>query len=368
MIDRSTGGWGVSSSSSLVGLDATATSEPDVRISIAHRGPCQRACLHLQVDGRPALRLVTGTRLEGIYGLLSPGVAAAAGNGTLTAGQEGGGSRDGGSGNGSGWSPPSLASLLLSSPGSSSAAGGGSSRGRRGNTAEQQQQQASIRSSSSSSSSRHRQRPWRRPMRATADVFVPVPTPDPAAAARKAVAGGATLEGVGSTDDRRKQHILVRPPGGALVLVLTSSSSRSPSPPPPPPLPAKKKKEEEAMATSPPPAAAEAEGRQREEGTRFPTLRIKHLCCHDPGEVSANTPQPIPYVNLCVLVCVLGGCPCVAVVGVEHSVRAFVDGDDCVLCRFAGSKPCVCLSSLVVVLHRSLSPSHPKPSHTQLLI
>lgn len=60
------------------------------------------------------------------------------------------------------------------------------------------------------------------------------------------------------------------------------------------------------MATAPPPAAADAEAstaqaqanEKEEEGTRFPTLRIEHLGCRDPGEVSANTPQPIPYVPL----------------------------------------------------------------------
>jgi hypothetical protein len=158
----------------------------------------------------------------------------------------------------------------------------------------------------------------RRPTRATADVFVPVPTSDPAGLARKAVAAGATLEGVGATGAQQQhqqqhQHILVRPPGGALVLVLTSQSS---SPPPPPQQPEQQPKQgkkkgggsppvPEPTATTAPTAAATNKAEEQEVGlaegeagigTYFPTLRIEHRCCKDAGEVYANTPRPIPYV------------------------------------------------------------------------
>jgi hypothetical protein len=273
-----------------------------------------------QINGQPALRLVDGARLEALYGLNHP-----AGNGrgtpmsTHAPAEEGGAQIPTPSPSSSpvaARSPQLLSALLSPYRGNSNNnnSNSGSGSGTNGNGA--------------SSSSR------RRTARATADVYVPMSTPDPAGLARKAVAAGATLEGVGATDDgpaaerggggggggqRQRQHILVRPPGGALVLVLTSPSQPSP--------PQQQPQEEKGKASLPPakataaassssssmPAAAVEEGGERQEvlvgleegeagiGTYFPTLRIEHRCCKNAGEVYANTPRPIPCVSLCSL-------------------------------------------------------------------
>lgn len=173
-----------------------------------------------------------------------------------------------------------------------------------------------------------------RPVRSTADVYLPVPTSDPAGIARLAVAAGATLEGLGATERRHRQHILVRPPGGAMVLVLTASSTSTtgkgkarpkskaaatdgPSPPTideapaPVPMPLVPIEEEERQEVG-------LEAGEAGIGSYFPTLRIEHRCCEDPGEVYANTPRPIPCVLVCMYtrVCVLLGC-CWAPVGLS---------------------------------------------------
>lgn len=159
--------------------------------------------------------------------------------------------------------------------------------------------------------------------RTTADVFIPVPTADPCGLARRAVAAGATLEAMGATGGaaaERQQHVMVRPPGGALVLVLTapaaapaeeeggeggrgSKASRPKSTTKaPPPTGAADADDEDGQGQGEEEAGEQEVGLEAGEagiGTYFPTLRIEHKCCRNPGEVYANTPRPIPYVSVC---------------------------------------------------------------------